>query len=191
MAEPELRTDIEGPVAPDIHPTAVLAPGAQIIGQVTIEEGCFIGPNAVIRGDLEPIIIRRGSNIQDNCVVHTEKGSPVEIGPDVSVGHGAVIHGATVQERALIGMNAVILNGATVGKHAVVGALSLVPDRGEVPDRSLAVGIPCRIIKENHDGVAGMAHANTERYHRYTREHLSGMWKTVVGPLNDNGTFSA
>lgn len=191
MAEPEVRTDIQGPIAPDIHPTSILAPGAVVIGQVTIEEGCFIGPGAVIRGDIEPIVIRRGSNIQDNCVVHTEKGCPVEIGPDVSVGHGAIIHGSTIKERALIGMNAVTLNGAVVGEHAVVGALTLVPDKGEVPPRSLAVGIPCRIIKEDHDGVAGMAQANTERYHRYTREHLAGMWKTVVGPLNDDGTFSA
>lgn len=191
MAEPELRTDIEGHIAPQIHPTAILAPGAIVIGQVTIEGDCFIGPNAVLRGDLEPIIIRRGSNIQDNCVIHTEKGCPVEIGPDVSVGHGAVIHGSIIKERALIGMNAVILNGAVVGEHAVVGALTLVPDNGEVPARSLAVGIPCRIIKENHDGVAGMAHNNTDRYHRYQREHLSGMWKTVTGPLNDNGTFTA
>lgn len=191
MAEPHIRTDIEGPVSPSIDSSAVIAPGAQIIGQVTIEAECFIGPNAVLRGDIEPIVVRRGSNIQDNCTVHTEKGCPVEIGPDVSVGHGAVIHGATVQERALIGMNAVILNGAVVGHHAVVGALTLVPDRGEVPARSLAVGIPCRIIKEDHDGVAGMAHANTERYHRYRREHLEGMWRTVVGPLNDDNTFSA
>lgn len=190
MAEPTIRTDVDGPVGPDIHPTAVIAPGAQLIGQVTVEEGCFIGPNAVLRGDIEPIRVLRGTNIQDNCTVHTEKGCPVVIGPDVSVGHGAVIHGATVHERALIGMNAVVLNRAVVGAHAVVGALTLVPDNGDVPPRSLAVGIPCRIIKQDHEGVAGMAHANTDRYHRYTREHLSGMWKTVVGPLNDDGTFS-
>lgn len=190
MAEPHVRTDLEGPVAPSIHPSSIIAPGAQIIGQVTIEEECFIGPNAVLRGDIEPITIRRGSNIQDNCTVHTEKGCPVVIGPDVSVGHGAVIHGSTVHERALIGMNAVILNNAVVEHHAVVGALTLVPDRFTVPARSLAVGIPCRIVKEDHDGVHGMAHANTERYHRYRREHLAGMWKTVVGPLNDDGTFS-
>lgn len=190
VAEPRVRDDIDAPVAPDIHPSAVLAPGAVVVGQVTIEAYCFIGPNAVLRGDIEPIVVRRGSNIQDNCTVHTELGCPVEIGPDVSVGHGAVIHGATVKERALIGMNAVILNQAVVGHHAVVGALTLVPDKGEVPPRSLAVGIPCRIIKEDHDGVAGMAHANTDRYHRYTREHLDGFWRTVTGPRNDDGAFS-
>lgn len=174
-------------IHPDIHESVLIAPGAVIIGQVTIEEGCFIGPNAVLRGDIEPIIVRRGSNIQDNCTVHTERGCPVEIGPDVSVGHGAVIHGATVQERALIGMNAVILNGATVGHHAVVGALTLVPDKGVVPPRSLAVGIPCRIVREDHDGVAGMAHANTDRYHGYYDDHNAGKWGTVVGQEAGDG----
>ncbi len=177
-------------MAPTIHPTAVLAPGAVVIGQVTIEAECFIGPNAVLRGDIEPIIMRRGSNLQDNCTVHTERGRPVEIGPDVSIGHGAVVHGATIKERALIGMNAVILNGAVVGEHALVGALTLVPDNFEVPARSLAVGTPCRIVKEDDARIAKMAHANTDRYHRYRREHLAGMWQTVTGPLNDQGTFT-
>lgn len=179
----------QGNVAPNIHATAVLAPGAVVIGQVTIEEGCFIGPNAVLRGDIEPILVRRGSNIQDNCTVHTERGSPVSIGPDASVGHGAVVHGATIGERALIGMNAVVLNGAVVGERAVVGALTLVPQGFNVPARSLAVGIPCQ-VKRSGDAVADMAFQNTERYHRYREEHLAGLWKTVRGPMNDNGWFS-
>ena len=177
-------------VAPSIHPTSVLAPGAVVIGQVTIEAECFIGPNAVLRGDIEPIHVRIGSNIQDNCTIHTERGSPVSIGPHASVGHGAVVHGATVGERALIGMNAVVLNGATVGDHAIVGALSLVPNGFAVPPRSLAVGVPCQVKKQGDAAVAEMAFQNTERYHRYRLEHLSGRWRTVVGPANDAGTFS-
>lgn len=188
MAEPEVRTDIQGPVEPNIHPTSILAPGAVVIGQVTIEADCFIGPNAVLRGDIEPIVVRRGSNIQDNCTVHTELGKPVEIGPDVSVGHGAVVHGATIKERALIGMNAVVLNGAVVGKHSLIGALTLVPEGFTVPDRSLAVGVPCRLIKQDDDRIADIAHRNTERYHRYTREHRAGMWDTVTGPRNWDGS---
>ena len=185
------RTDFSGqrPGAPSIHPTAVLAPGAVVIGQVTIEAECFIGPNAVLRGDIEPILVRRGSNVQDNCTVHTERGSPVSIGPDASVGHGAVVHGATIGERALIGMNAVVLNGAVVGERAVVGALTLVPNGFAVPPRSLAVGIPCQVRKQDDAAVAQMAFQNTERYHRYRAEHLAGTWRTVRGPLNDNGSF--
>lgn len=176
--------------APDIHPTAVLAPGAMVIGQVTVEQECFIGPNAVLRGDIEPILVRRGSNVQDNCTVHTEKGSPVVIGPDASIGHGAVVHGATIGERALVGMNAVVLNGARVGSHAVVGALSLVPNNFTVPPRSLAVGVPCTVRKTDDEAIAQMAYQNTERYHRYRLEHLEGRWRTVRGPLNDAGSFS-
>ena len=186
------RTDFtsDRPATPSIHPTAVLAPGATVIGQVTIEADCFIGPNAVLRGDIEPILVRRGSNIQDNCTVHTERGSPVTIGPDASVGHGAVVHGATVGERALIGMNAVVLNGAVVGERAVVGALTLVPQLFQVPPRSLAVGVPCAVKKQGDEAIAQMAFMNTERYHRYREEHLAGLWRTVRGPLHDNGSFS-
>jgi phenylacetic acid degradation protein len=176
-------------VAPTIHPTSVLAPGAIVIGQVTIEAECFIGPNAVLRGDIEPIVVRRGSNVQDNCTVHTERGSPVSIGPDASIGHGAVVHGATIGERALVGMNAVVLNGAVVGERAVVGALTLVPNNFQVPPRTLAVGSPCRLLKQGDAAVAEMAHMNTERYHRYRLEHLAGLWGTVVGPRNDHGTL--
>jgi carbonic anhydrase/acetyltransferase-like protein (isoleucine patch superfamily) len=188
----DLRADFSAqrPGTPSIHPSAVLAPGATVIGQVTIEAECFIGPNAVLRGDIEPILVRRGSNVQDNCTVHTERGSPVAIGPDASVGHGAVVHGATIGERALVGMNAVVLNGAVVGERAVVGALSLVPNGFQVPPRSLAVGIPCQVRKQDDEAVAQMAFQNTERYHRYRLEHLGGLWRTVRGPLNDQGSFS-
>lgn len=176
-------------IGPTIHPTAVLAPGAVVIGQVTIEADCFIGPNAVLRGDIDPIVVKRGSNVQDNCTVHTERGSPVSIGPDASIGHGAVVHGATIGERALVGMNAVVLNGAVVGDRAVVGALTLVPNGFTVPPRTLAVGAPCRLLKQGDPGIAEMAFQNTERYHRYREEHLAGLWKTVRGPLNDHGAF--
>ncbi len=177
-------------IGPTIHPTAVIAPGAVLIGQVTVEAECFIGPNAVLRGDIEPIVVRKGSNVQDNCTVHTEKGSPVSIGPDASIGHGAVVHGATIKERALVGMNAVVLNNAVVGEKAVVGALTLVPNNFIVPPGTLAVGSPCVLKKQGDPAIAQMAFMNTERYHRYRLEHLAGLWKTVVGPLNDNGSFS-
>ena len=177
-------------IRPTIDPSAVLAPGAVVIGQVTIEAECFIAPNAVLRGDIEPIVVRRGSNVQDNCTVHTEKGSPVSIGPDASIGHGAVVHGATIGERALVGMNAVVLNGAVVGERAVIGALTLVPNNFKVPARSLAVGVPCVVKKMDDAAVAEMAFQNTERYHRYRDEHLSSRWATVVGPRNDQGSFT-
>ena len=184
MAEPLVRNDLQGPVAPTIHASAVIAPGAVLIGQVTVGAECFIGPNAVLRGDIEAIVLGRGSNVQDNCTLHTEKGKPVTIGRDVSIGHGAVVHGATLEDGVLIGMNAVVLNGAVVGSHALVGALSLVPEGFQVPPRSLAVGAPCRIVKQDDDRMEDITRRNTERYHRYRREHLAGLWETVVGPRN-------
>ncbi len=174
---------------PQIDPSAVLAPGAIVIGQVTIGPDCFIGPNAVLRGDIEPIVLERAVNVQDNCTIHTEKGHPATLKENVSMGHGAVVHGATIEPDALIGMNAVVLNGATVGAQSVIGALTLVPDGFTVPPRSLAVGIPCRVIKQDDRRISDMASANGKRYQRYREEHLSGMWKTVRGPFQDNGTF--
>ncbi|MHB8633994.1 MAG: gamma carbonic anhydrase family protein [Thermoplasmatota archaeon] len=171
----------EGVVAPTIHPSSLLSHGAVVMGQVTIEADCFVGPNAVLRGDIEPIILRQGSNVQDNCTVHTERGSPVSIGPHASIGHGAVVHGATIAERALVGMNAVVLNDAVVGSHAVVGALTLVPNRFRVPPRSLAVGVPCVVKKLDDAAVADMAFQNTERYHGYLKEHRAGRWQSVLG----------
>ncbi len=169
-------------VHPTIHPTAVLAPGAQVIGDVTVEADCFIGPNAVLRGDIEPIVVRRGANVQDCVVVHTHHGTPVEIGSDVSIGHGAIVHGATIEPSALIGMNAVVLDGAVVGEAAVVGALALVPAGFKVPPASLAVGAPCKIIKENDDRMRQMATQNGKRYHQYRDDHSKGRWGSVTGP---------
>jgi phenylacetic acid degradation protein len=175
---------------PQVHPTRIVAPGALLIGRVTVEEGCFIGPNAVLRGDIEPVTILKGSNVQDNCVLHTHAGNPVTVGPHASLGHGAIVHGATVGERALIGMNAVVLDKAVVGERAVVGALTLVPQGFQVPPRSLAVGTPCRIVKQDDPAIAEMAFQNAERYHRYREEHLEGRYATLRGPFNDNGSFS-
>lgn len=169
------------PIGPDIHPDAYISVGAVILGQVTIEADCFVGPNAVLRGDIEPLVMRRGSNVQDCCVLHTNKGNPVEIGAGASVGHGAVVHGATIGPESIIGMNAVVLDKAVVGRRAIVGAGAVVPERFQVPDRSLAVGVPCKVVREDDDGVAEAAYQNGQRYLRYREEHLAGRWETVVG----------
>lgn len=170
---------------PDIHPSVLLCPGAVVIGQVTIGRDCFIGPNCVLRGDIEPIVVEPGANLQDNVTVHTHKGSPVTVGADASVGHGAVVHGATLEPACLVGMNAVVLDHAVVGRESVVGALTLVPQRFHVPPRSLAVGIPCQIKRQDDAAVAQMARENGQRYHRYLAEHRAGQWGTVLGPSRD------
>lgn len=161
---------------PSIHPTAHVCKGAQIIGQVTISARCFIGPNAVLRGDIEPLFVDVGSNVQDCCVLHTHAGNPVHIGKNVSIGHGAVVHGATIEDHALIGMNAVVLDKAVVGERSVIGALTLVPNGFAVPPRSLAVGSPCRIVKEDDPRIADMAEQNGLRYQDYLDAHAANKW---------------
>ncbi len=172
-------------VTPRVHPSSYVAAGAILIGQVTVEEGCFIGPNAVLRGDIEPVTIQAGANVQDCCVLHTHAGNPVTIGEGASVGHGAVVHGATVEAHALIGMNAVVLDRAVVGARSVIGACALVPEGFVVPPRSLAVGVPCRVVREDDDRIAEMAVQNGVRYHGYREAHRAGQWGVVRGPLGE------
>ncbi|MDG6220614.1 MAG: gamma carbonic anhydrase family protein, partial [Candidatus Thermoplasmatota archaeon] len=104
---------------PSIHKEVFIAPGARLVGEVTVHKGASIWYNAVLRGDIEPITIFENANVQDNCVIHTSKGQPAIIGKNVTLGHCAVVHGAVIEENALIGMNAVVLNGALVGAGSV------------------------------------------------------------------------
>jgi carbonic anhydrase/acetyltransferase-like protein (isoleucine patch superfamily) len=123
------------------------AANATVIGNVTLGRNVGIWFGAVIRADKDRIVIGDRSNIQDNCVVHTSTGHPVTVGCDVSVGHGAILHGCTVQDRVLVGMGAIILNGAVVGEGSVIGAGAVVTEGMTVPPGSVVVGIPARIIK--------------------------------------------
>ncbi|MDQ1909397.1 gamma carbonic anhydrase family protein [Paenibacillus sp. GD4] len=135
-------------IFPKIHPSVYLAPGVQIIGDVTIEEGASIWFNTVLRGDLAPIRIGRRSNIQDGCVGHVNTDQPLIVEEDVSVGHGAIIHGCLIGKGTLIGMGAIILNGATIGEYALVGAGSLVTENKTIPSRTLSLGSPAAVVRE-------------------------------------------
>ena len=125
-----------------------IAPNASVIGNVIIERGVSIWFGATIRGDNEPIVIREGSNIQEHCVLHTDPGYPIEIGPGCTIGHKAMLHGCAVGESTLIGMNATVLNGARVGKHCLLGACALVTERTVIPDDSFALGVPAKVVGE-------------------------------------------
>ncbi len=133
---------------PRIHPTAFIAPGAHVVGQVEVGEGASVWFGAVVRGDLERVVIGPGTNVQDGAVLHADPGFPCLLGPQVTVGHRAVVHGAVVEEGALIGMGAIVLNGARIGRNAVVGAGAVVPPGMEVPEGHLALGVPARVVKE-------------------------------------------
>ena len=130
-----------------IAETVYIAEGAKIIGDVTVEEGASIWYNAVIRGDRAPIRIGKCSNVQDNAVVHEDGSYPVTIGDYVTIGHGAIVHGCTVGDNTTIGMGAIIMNGAVVGKNCMIGAGALITQNKEIPEGSLVMGSPAKVIR--------------------------------------------
>lgn len=133
---------------PVIDPQAFVAPGAQIIGQVTLQAGSSVWHGAIIRGDMDKIIIGKNSNVQDNSVVHVSEGHPVSIGDDVTIGHHAVIHGCTIGNQVLVGMNATVLDGAQIGDGCIIGANALIPQGKVIPPHSMVLGIPGKVVKQ-------------------------------------------
>ena len=133
---------------PALHGTAWIADSAQVMGNVTLGEDCSVWFGVVIRGDTETITIGKGSNIQDNSVLHADVGLPLVIGENVTVGHQVMLHGCTVGDNSLIGIQAVVLNGAKIGKNCLVGAGSLVTEGKQFPDGCMILGSPARVIRQ-------------------------------------------
>jgi carbonic anhydrase/acetyltransferase-like protein (isoleucine patch superfamily) len=131
-----------------------IAPGARVIGDVVLAEEVGIWFNAVLRGDNEAIVIGPGSNVQDGCVFHTDPGFPLIVGANVTIGHSAILHGCTIGDGTLIGMGAVVLNGAKIGKGCLIGANALVTEGKEIPDNSMAVGQPAKVIRPIDEEMA-------------------------------------
>ncbi|MGA2675524.1 MAG: gamma carbonic anhydrase family protein [Methanobacterium sp.] len=131
-----------------IHTTVKIFKGSHITGKVNIADQSSVWFNAVIRGDIEEITIGKYSNIQDNCVLHSSKNHPLKIGSYVSIGHGAIVHGATIENNCLIGMNSTILNGAIIRKNSIVGAGAVVTEGKEFPEKSLLMGMPAKLIRK-------------------------------------------
>ncbi len=132
----------------DAHPDSWVAPNAAVIGKVRLEAGASVWFNAVLRGDNELIHIGENSNVQDGTVMHTDMGWPLTLGKGVTVGHNAMLHGCSVGDHSLIGIGAVILNGAKIGKHCIIGANTLIAEGKEIPDGSLVVGSPGKVVRE-------------------------------------------
>lgn len=149
---------------PRIDPSAYVAPGAVVIGDVILEAEVSVWFNAVIRGDREPIVIGKGSNIQDGAVVHTDPGFPCEVAGDVTVGHNAILHGCRIERGVTVGMGATVLNGAVVGEHALVAANALVLEGAEISSRTLAAGVPAKPRRELSDDEVAHFLENTEVY---------------------------
>lgn len=138
-------------VMPTIAEDVFIAPGAMVIGNVTIEQGASIWYNAVVRGDTAPIVIGRRTNIQDNCTLHVDADAPLTIGDECTIGHGAIVHGATLGHRVLVAMSAVVLSHAQVGSDSIIGACTLVGEHKIIPGGVLAVGIPATVKRDLTD----------------------------------------
>ncbi|MFE7901207.1 gamma carbonic anhydrase family protein [Streptomyces sp. NPDC057424] len=157
---------------PEIDETAFVAPTASVIGGVTLRAGASVWYGAVVRGDVEAISVGASSNVQDNCTLHADPGFPVSVGERVSIGHNAVVHGATVEDDCLIGMGATVLNGAVIGAGSLVAAQALVPQGMVVPPGSLVAGVPAKVRRElseeERQGVTlnGTMYAELAKAHR-------------------------
>jgi carbonic anhydrase/acetyltransferase-like protein (isoleucine patch superfamily) len=155
-----------------VHPEAYLAQTARVIGDVELGAQSSVWFGAVLRGDVEPIRIGRRSNIQDLAVVHvTTGGGPTTIGDDVTVGHGAVVHGCTVHRDCLIGIGAIVLDGAEVGPEAIVAAGAVVPAGMRVPPRTMARGVPARIVRALTDNDVQAIRASARTYVELARAY--------------------
>lgn len=156
---------------PRVADSAFVAPNATLVGSVVLEEGASVWYGAVLRADNEPITIGPRSNVQDGCAFHVDKGKPVVLGEGVSVGHNAVVHGATVEDHCLIGMGAVVMNGAVVGSESLVAAGALVTEGMQVPPRSLVAGVPAKVRRELTDEEVARLHRNAGIYEEHRELH--------------------
>jgi carbonic anhydrase/acetyltransferase-like protein (isoleucine patch superfamily) len=146
-----------GGAEPRIDPAAWVAPNATVIGDVVLHPESSVFYGAVLRADSDAIVLGAGSNLQDNVVVHVDHGVPTMIGAGVSVGHGAIVHGCTIEDDCLIGMNATVLNHAVIGRESLVAAGSVVLEGTVIPPRSLVAGVPAKVRRElSDDEVAGI-----------------------------------
>lgn len=134
-----------------------VAPDANVIGQVTLSRGASIWFNATLRGDNEMIIVGVGSNVQENCVLHTDMGFPLTIGENCTIGHSAILHGCTIGDCSLVGMGATVLNGAVIGKNCLIGAGALVTEGKVIPDGSLVMGAPAKPVRDlDEKAISGL-----------------------------------
>lgn len=156
---------------PQLDASAFVAPGGVVVGAVTLQEHSSVWYGAVLRAEAESIEIGSGSNIQDNCTVHTDPGYSVRVGAGVSVGHNAVLHGCVVEDDALVGMGATILNGAVIGAGSLVAAQALVPQGLRVPPGSLVAGVPAKVRRELTEEEREGLKLNAEVYRELALTH--------------------
>jgi len=158
----------------EAHPQSWVAPNATLVGKIRLDAGANVWFGAILRGDNELIHIGENSNVQDGSVMHTDMGFPLTLGTGVTVGHNAMLHGCSVGDYSLIGINAVVLNGAKIGKYCIIGANTLIAEGKEIPDGSLVVGSPGKVVRELTEQQKKMLEASAAHYvhnaQRYARD---------------------
>lgn len=162
---------------PRIHASAWVADNAQVIGDVVLSEDSSVWFGVVIRGDTETITVGKGTNVQDNSVLHADHGMPLVIGENVTVGHQVMLHGCTVGDGSLIGIQAVVLNGAKIGKNCLVGAGALVTEGKEFPDGSLIMGSPAKAVRQLSEEQMEGLKMSARRYVENARRYKAGLKK--------------
>lgn len=167
-------------IVPVVDTTAYVHPSAVLIGDVIIGPGVYIGPCASLRGDFGRLVIGAGANFQDCCVMHGFPGTDTVVEEDGHIGHGAVLHGCIVRRNALVGMNSVIMDNAVVGESAIVAAQSFVKAGMEIPARSLAAGVPAKVVRELTEHEMAWKIEGTGVYQQLSRRALATMVETVA-----------
>jgi carbonic anhydrase/acetyltransferase-like protein (isoleucine patch superfamily) len=157
-------------IRPVIHESAFIHPQACVTGNVTIGKDVYVGPGAAIRGDWGEIIIEDGCNIQENCTIHMFPGTTVLLKAGAHIGHGAIIHGATIGKNVMVGMNAVVMDDVVVGDNSLIGALAFVPAETVIPERKIVVGNPAKIIKDMSDEMIAWKTKGTSLYQQLPKD---------------------
>lgn len=160
-------------VAPEVDPSAWIADSAQVMGRVTLAEDVSVWFGTVIRGDTESITIGRGSNIQDGTVMHADIGMPIVLGEHVTVGHKVMLHGCTIGDGSLIGIQAIVLNGAVIGEESLVAAGAIVTEGKTFPARSLIMGTPAKVVRELDTATLALLRQSAETYSRRRALYLA------------------
>jgi carbonic anhydrase/acetyltransferase-like protein (isoleucine patch superfamily) len=158
---------------PSVHPSCFVAESAQVIGSIRLEQDASVWFNTVLRGDNELITIGPESNVQDATVIHTDAGLPVRLGRGVTVGHRVMLHGCEVADYSLIGIGAILLNRAKIGKHCLIGAGTLITENKVIPDRSLVLGSPGRVMRQVSDNELLMLQASAAHYVQNARRYVA------------------
>ncbi|MFO1202656.1 MAG: gamma carbonic anhydrase family protein [Tabrizicola sp.] len=162
-------------IAPRIDPTAWIADEATLIGKVVVQADASVWFGAQIRGDNEEIVVGAGTNVQENCVLHTDMGYPLTIGANCTIGHKAMLHGCTIGDGTLIGMGATVLNGAKIGKGCLIGACALITEGKEIPDGSLVMGSPGKVVRQLDETARARLLASAANYQANARRFRVGL----------------